>query len=258
MLLPIGAPVREHLAIKQQPEELLRCFFDACFQRLTEAGLTLEIASFSQLHRLNRDHRASWRPLLSTFQPTLGGARDDSGCVFFGRNASGEVIATQAVRLFNWSDTNFKREAESLRLFYRVPEIGARPGERCVVTARNAAAVSGRLAMSGAGWYRPDYRGRKLGHFLPRMSRVLAYASGHIDGGFALFSDDNVTKRLPFRAGFKNVEPGVRMCHSRSFPDGELRMWLGHQSSDDIIRDVYRCLVDGLPQIDTRVAQRRA
>ena len=73
-------------------------------------------------------------------------------CVL-GLNHAGEVVATQAARLYVLTVTSLFDEATSLRhLFYPRPDLQAREGESCAVSALAARAISGRIAFSGAAW----------------------------------------------------------------------------------------------------------
>jgi hypothetical protein len=66
--------------------------------------------------------------------------------------------------------------------------------------------ISGRVAFSGGGWYRPDYRGKGLGRIIPRISR--AYACTHWDTDFTISMMDMAVVKGGFadRTGYTNVE----------------------------------------------------
>ncbi|MFY0611525.1 MAG: hypothetical protein JXQ99_08390 [Hyphomicrobiaceae bacterium] len=216
-------------------------------------GVRLEFGTFAELSEINRKNRDSWRPLLSTFQPRLGGVTEDNGFVILGRDANGDVVATQALRVFDWQTTTLKAEAESLRLFYANPKRDQRPNEVCSISAPLASEITGRVAWSGGVWNRPDYRGRQLGDLIPRMSRCYGLAKYDIASSAAFMSTDNVAKKLHVRAGFSDLQESVLLKHSQSYPEGKLVMFLARQTSSDIIDDAFRFLVDWRAKEDARI-----
>ena len=82
-------------------------------------------------------------------------------------------MATQAARLYEWPNTSFFYEAESLRLFYADPARSKQANEKCVVTAPSTKFVSGNVVFSGGGWYRRDYRKLSLSvHLAAHFARA--------------------------------------------------------------------------------------
>lgn len=67
---------------------------------------------------VNERNTDSWFPLTTSFVPGIGDVKNETGMVILGRNAQGDVVATQAGKLVDYSNTNFKQEAEALRFFY--------------------------------------------------------------------------------------------------------------------------------------------
>lgn len=215
------------------PEPIARLFLKA-ETAAREAGVRLSFAPLEALADINQQHRDSWRPLLPLFMPGLGGVTPETGFCILGRNRAGEVVATQAARLYTWTDTNFKAEAESLRLFYRDPA-RAQPGEACRVTATSAEQIYGRIAFSGAVWFRPDYRNRGLQYNLPRLSRVLAFTRWYTDITLSIMAESVARAGAAERAGYRNVDWDVQLTNS---PVGTVRCALIWMPQEHLLEDL--------------------
>lgn len=249
----------DQLTFKFGPDELLARFSFKIANAAAQRGVFLEFSTFSELLEVNKANADSWMPLTTSFQAQNGGADAENGLVLLGRNTSGEVVATQAVRLFDWTATNFKTEAESLRFFYADPERDKAPGEHCVVTAPNAAAVTGRVALGGGIWYRPDYRRLQLGEIIPRFARAYAYALWEYDCLIATVTQKNIGKTFGKKLGFQDVTPNSMVMHnSPTVPDGDLHLGLAIMKPMQLVDDVFMFLADFDLAADAVVDQRRA
>ncbi|MGI9476773.1 MAG: hypothetical protein ACR2PI_08705 [Hyphomicrobiaceae bacterium] len=249
----------ERLNFTYGPEELLARFFFKAVNAAAERGVFLEFGTFSDLLEANKANSDSWMPLTTTFQEELGGVTDETGVVFLGRNASGEIVATQAARMFDWSCTNFKNEAESLRFFYASPERDKAPNESCLVTAPEAAQIGGRVALGGGIWYRPDFRRLQLGEIIPRMARAYAFTLWNYDSLIATITQANVAKSFDKRVGFRDVIPNsMVMRNSHTVPDGDLHLALARMTPMQLIDDMFGFLVDFDTGVEVGVDQRRA
>jgi hypothetical protein len=165
----------ESIELINGPRLLLNGFFAWADEAASERGVKLRFASLHDLVRANESQSSSWRPLVPIFNPALSGATDGTAFAILGRNKQGEIVASQAARVYDWSASSLQDEASSLRMFYADTAAAKSRGDRCVVTAPIAAKIRGRVVFSGAGWYRPDFRGRGLATILPRISRAYAF-----------------------------------------------------------------------------------
>ena len=229
--------------IAHGPTDLLTRFIIKAITSAAARGVYLEFGTFSQLLEVNQLNQDSWRPLTTTLNADIGGARDDAGLVVLGRNSGGEVVATQAVRLFDWHDTNFKVEAESLRYFYERPASHKRPDERCTVTAGIAHDITGSVISAGGLWYRKDFRRRQLADIMPRLTRACAHALWGVDYLIAIVAEESVKKNLLKRVGMKDVSRSVVLFNSPGYPDSEVSMVLLRQTPNDLIDDVFNFMM---------------
>jgi hypothetical protein len=202
-----ASPFLNALVIEHGPISLLERFFVKADAAAAARGVTLRFATLEELDSFNRHNNPDW-PLLPMFRPRDGwqSASKSSLCVL-GANAHGDIVATQAARFYNWDNTTLRDEAESRRLFYN--NVTPPPDAACLITAPNANRIYGRVVYSGAGWYRPDFRGRLLSAILPRISRALALSRWNTDFTISFTDWRLVEKGVVARYGYRDIEDGV-------------------------------------------------
>ncbi len=200
-------------------------------------------------------------PITTTFRPNEGGASDETGVVVFGRNAHGNVVTTHAARLFDWTRSSFRAEAESLRLFYGDVERWALPHERCEVTTDRADDLGGRCAYIGGLWFHPSVRGGGRTRYITRVIKALPLALWDLDHLCRIVTPTNLNRDYHRRTGWRDIAPKlVRMHNSPSRPDGVLDMTLCRATPMQVINDLFSVMLEDLasPQVDALVRQRGA
>jgi hypothetical protein len=184
-------------------------------------GVSLEIGTMEELELLNRANSDSWRPLLPIFSSRHNRFAPGTTICWLGRANDNHIVLAQAARLFDWRDTNFHIEAESLRLFYsRKPILGRTNGESIKVTAPQAHKIRGVVAYTGAHWVHPSFRGKGLTSITPRMMRAMAIAAWNVDLCCTIMADDIFKRNVAARAGYPNCEWAVTLkgTPTGSFP----------------------------------------
>lgn len=218
--------------IRHGPRELLVPYFLDLDADLFRRGVRVELAPASALLAVNEANRDSWLPLFPAFRTEYCPDLDQHAFALLGRDADGTVIATQAVRRYDFTGTSFKAEIESLRLLYgdRIPP--AQRGERWMAMAPTASFFTGVHGFTGAVWYHPRARGRGIAGRLPPLGRAVALALWGIDGTITLMSQKNIDARLHLRSGQRNFEPGI---HARGSTHGDVDYTLCWMSRSDIL-----------------------
>ena len=252
--LPKSGRLPTQLKIKYGPVGLLGRFFLWADTAARDRGVTLSFASLQDLAEANRANSDSWRPLVPTFDEALGGVTPETAFVLIGRNKDGEVVATQAARIYDWPETSLKDEATSLRMFYADPDAAFAREDRCEITAPIAEKITGRVVFSGGIWYRRDFRGQDLGTILPRISRAYAFTRWHSDFTIGMLGDGVIAGGLAERAGYTKVEQGcIKLVAS---PLGEMRCGLAWMQSDELLANLA-AIMDraNVPVIEPRIAE---
>jgi hypothetical protein len=242
--LPVSGRLPAHLKIKYGPVGLLGRFFLWADTAARDRGVTLSFASLQDLVEANKANSDSWRPLVPVFDEALGGVTPETVFVLMGRNKDGQVVATQAARLYEWPETSLKDEGDSLRMFYADPDAAFARGDRCKITAPIAEKITGRVVFSGGIWYRRDFRGRDLGTILPRISRAYALTRWNTDFTIGMLADAVIAGGLAARAGYTKIEhSSVELVVS---PLGGTRCGLAWMQSDELLADLA-AIMDRVP-----------
>jgi hypothetical protein len=245
----------EGIRIDHGPIDILGRFFLLADSMARTSGMTLAFASMQELVAVNRANAQSWRPLLPHYDPSYGGIDGENAFCVLGLNGEGEVVATQAARLYTLTNGSFFDEATSLRLFYPDPVAQALGGESCVISAPAARTIGGRVAFSGAAWYRPDYRGRDLAPVLSRISRAYSHAIWNTDHTVTFVAKTLVEKGFVQRCGYANIEWGVEL---RGFAIGPYHGALVWIDSGQMVQDLSAYMATQLPEVEIGICERRA
>ena len=256
---PATTPPRSILSditIEYGPQDLLGRFFLAAETAARARGIFLSFAPLEDLVAVNRANPETWRPLLPLFDPAVSGVTPSTGFAMLGRNIAGEIVVTQAARLYHWHTTSFRREAESLKVFYADPERSARPGERVPITAPTADKIFGSVVFSGAVWFRPDFRGKWLTGILPRLSRALAYTRWSSDVTMTIMAEPLVHAGTAERAGYTAIDWDLTLINTAVGTN--IRCAVLSMRTDEMLADLADFMLRPEAQIDPVVHQRRA
>jgi hypothetical protein len=243
-----------NLVIKHGPAELLGRLVLAADTAARRRGVFLSFATLDELVAINAANSDTWRPLLPLFDPRRGGFGAHSAVCLLGRNDAGDVVLTQAARLFHWRGTSLLDHATSLQLLYREPDAWRSEGEAVEITAPSARLLSGRVAFTGAHWCRPDFRSRGLSAITPRIARALAIALWDVEFTCTFMAQDVFSRGVARRAGYFNVEWAVNM---KNTPVGTLVAALLWSDRNGVIADLEEFLANFV-DADVAVVHRHA
>jgi hypothetical protein len=237
------------LEISHGPPGLLGRFFLWADNAVRNRGVTLHFTTFDELAAVNKANSDTWRPLFPIFDPVIGGANPQTGFAIIGRNANGEVVAAQGARIYDWSGTTLYDEAVSLRMLYQDADAARARGDKCAITAPSSKTISGRVAFSGAGWYRPDFRGKDLGTLLPRISRAYAFTRCETDYTISIMAAGVVAGGFADRCGYTKIAHDA--VDALVTPMGVLRGALVWMETAELLSDIERLLAASNQPADT-------
>lgn len=233
--------LRRQIAPVFGPLPLLDRFFTAAETAADDLGILLTIEQdFDALLAFNQTQRESWYPLTPMYDPRLNRLTPENSFWISGRDRQGDIVATQCARFYDWRGTDFKAEFESLRLAYGDPEAARLPAEVATCAAPSAGRVTGPVVFSGAGWYRPDYRGKGLSGLLPRISRALALTRWDTDFTYSFVEPKLVEKGIAARYGYTHIEPGIEWLNSFRGSCAFCLLWMPR---DELLEDLQAWLV---------------
>jgi hypothetical protein len=240
-------PLFPHIVMRHGPVDQISRAILGAEEAVRQQGVFLSFATFEELLEANQANSATWLPIVTIFDCRFSELDAANAFCILGRNRSGDVVACQAARLCDWPDTNFSEEAQSLRLFYRDPVRAKLPNEQCRVSAIAARGVSGRVLYSGGAWYRPDFRGRGLVGYLPRIARAYAHTLWNIDCTVTLMAEAVVRGGVFPRNGYCNIEWAVDLIGSRLGDMHAALLWI---KQDEMLQDLDNFLNRKQPQAD--------
>jgi hypothetical protein len=194
------------LTIKHGPARLLSTFVLEGDKAARRMGLRLRLRyDFGELLYFNKQRIAcgDWYRLANMFHPDYSDLMPENSYWISGENEHGEIIVTQAGRVYYWPESTLAEEARLM--FYA----GREEGQRCIVTAADAKKISGVVFYGGSVWVRPDFRGRQLSQLLPRLGRAYAVARWPVDWGISLVAPVLVEKNVAAGYGYKHASYSV-------------------------------------------------
>jgi hypothetical protein len=248
-----GRSLLDGITLDYGPPDLLGSFFLKADAVARDLGVSLSFGTAQDLVRINKQNSDTWRPLLPIFDPVHGALNDTNIVAIIGRNSSGDVVATQAARLYNWSNTNFAAEAASLRLFYPNPQLQKLANERIEITTPAADSIAGRVCFSGGVWFHPDYRGRLLTAVLPRISRAYAFTRWFTDVTVTIMAEKLAECGVAARCGYTEINWDLTLQETRT---GTVRCALLSMRTEEMLQDLSTFVEQLGPQIDRRVNDR--
>jgi len=249
------------VVIEHGPREILGRLFLQADTLLREKGIRLSFATMSELVEVNRNNSDSWRPILPLFDPAVSHISFENSHAMLGRNASGEVVCAHGCRLFDLGDTTLKDEIESLRLFYRDPEVSRGSGEALIATAPIAAEITGQVLFTGAAWYRPDYRKMNIMPTLSTLNRAVFASRWDPPFTFSFMAPELVKAGVAKACRMPHVEWEVSMIRTPVEKDGVIPaalIWCNAQENWETFADFVSRTSVGNPQINRSVEKRTA
>jgi hypothetical protein len=228
------------LTVKHGPARLLSRFVLEGDKAARRMGLRLRLRhDFGELLYLNAREVAhgNWFKLVNMYNPAYSDLSPENSYWISGENEEGDIVLTQAGRIYYWPETSLAEEAHSM--FYA----GHDEGQLCNVTAPAARRIGGVVFCAGSHWIRPDFRGHRLSHLLARLGRAYAMSRWPVDWAIALVAPVLVTKGVSAGYGYKHASHSIFYPAS---PWGDLEVVLAYLSQNEAYEDIAENLVTEL------------
>ena len=209
-------PLLDSIRLKHGPAAQLGRFFLLADQAAYDRGVRLQLhTDLRSLIDVNRQMQTYWgAPMVPIFDPSHSDLSPENAFWISGHDQNGTVVATQAARFLDLTQSSAAAELESMRLFFARPEPHLAAGARCHVDCPAASQLTGRVIYSGGGWYHPKYRGCGLSRILPRISRALAYTQWNSDYTFSVVETVLIEKNVYRSYGYTRHSPSIRLTGS--------------------------------------------
>ena len=161
-----------------------------------------------------------------------------------GENDAGEIVSTNAARIYYWPDTNFGEQA--VAMWY-----GRDEGQPVIVSTDVAKSISGVVQNMGSAWVRPDYRSRGLSHLLPRISRAYGLSRWPVDWIIAFVTMAHRPERLRLRLRRSAFQ---RQRHLSGTPSARAGVIVAYTTRDEAYDDLDSYLAELSEASGTRYA----
>jgi len=220
------------LTIKHGPAPLLSRYILESDRQARDLGVRLRIRyDFDELLRINERESApggSWYKLPIMFDPRYADLSPENSYWISGENAYGEIVLTQAGRIYYWPETTLADEARLM--FFG----GREEGQQCEVTAPIAHLISGVVFYGGALWLHPDLRRRFPAGQPGRIGRAYAASRWPVDWSISFMAPALIAKGHAARCGFKGTDYSVKYPAS---PWGDLEFGITSLSANEAYED---------------------
>jgi len=205
---PNNLRLPDALTVKHGPAELLARFVLAGYIAGRDKGVDLRLRhDFDELLYLSKTavaKQSSFR-LMNMFNldTIVEELTPENSYWIAGSDAHGEIVITQAGRLYDWRGTTLEREARLM--FYGGRDLN----QRCLITTEAARSITGFSFYGGQGWVRPDFRGLGLSRLFPRLGRAYALSRWPIDSLFSFIAPILVEKGVAKGYGYRKFSPSI-------------------------------------------------
>jgi|SRR5579884_3244382 len=225
------------LTVKYGPAGLLSRFVLAGDRYFRQRGVELRLRyDFDELCYFNKQEQARgrWYPLAPPFNSEITDLAPENAYWISGLDRHGEIVLTQAGRVYHWPDTTLADEARLL--FYGGRDVG----QVCTVTAPTARTISGWVLWGGGLWIRPDFRGNGFPSWIGRLGRAYSTARWPLDWSTCfvsstLFAKGNIAESY----GYPHVDRSLFYPQS---PLGDLELFLLYMETAEIYGDLANFL----------------
>jgi hypothetical protein len=245
------------ITVEHGPADVFGRFFLLADTAVRERGVSLSFGSYEELLRVNEKNRGSWGIMTSMYDHNCcphGLAPERAFCLL-GRDASGEVVATHAGRIYDLGERTMKEVGDQMLLHHDAPHLTKQPQESIEVTSRAAESIRGRLLINGAVWYHPTYRKRNLAMIIPRIGRAYAYTRWKIERSMGLMMEGPTAGGVIDSTGYPHREWGLQI---RNAQNGSPRCCLAWMDASELLADLRGFLAGFTTQVYVQVDHRRA
>lgn len=218
--------------------EIQQCanFISSATKLITNNGLTIETGSdFSALEFFIRK-QSERSALTSMFASSNNNLGEDTGFWIIGRSKNGELVHTQAIRLFDLGENSLasfmnSRFHEFTPKSWQVDRIHSN-----YQAASGSQQISGTVCYHGEFWLKGGVggcRGDGLTVIFARIAIIISLMKWSPDFIFALMHSRTICKGLAAKAGFMHTEQN-NLFWKIPGQDESLEAWTAWLSRDDI------------------------
>lgn len=201
---------------------------------VSELGIKLEVGSdfefFCSIPKLQPDRHA----ISPIFDPDESDVSASNAFWLVGRNAAGEIVLTQAIKLVKVGQAGFLNHMRKNLFDYRPKGDRLDIAKSQINLTDRAANLSGDLCYYGELWIKRTYRGSCLTAIMPRLMFAIAISKWSPNVVFGIMEPLAACKGLAAREGFMHLEQGGLHWWDRTTSE-TFEEWLVWTTRDDFI-----------------------
>ncbi len=206
-------------------------------RELFATGIQLSLQNdFHQLKEIGKT--LDKLPLTPNFDPDVNDIGPANGFWMKGIDVKGEVVFTQAARMYDCRLKTLAILHQKLNAFYASPEQSAEEGESCVCEAPATHSMTGQISYHGEIWLKPYFRKRGLTESLPRLMLALILMRWAPDYVFGMAQPGICQKGVSAGYGYRHMQPHGMIWNVPS--KGTLDEWVIWNDYDDIMKVLMR------------------
>jgi hypothetical protein len=145
----------------------------------------------------------------------------------------GNVIHSQAFRVFDFKDHSLDDHIQAARLIHVPPEMQGLEGFKIQIP-ESTQRLSGSFCYQGEGWIHKGLRLNEASLYFGRYGLAVASLFWNADYYFAFMTSSNVLRGLHARVGYTNSDPAIWMRKDEVVSRSWL-VWMSEQSMADMI-----------------------
>ncbi len=225
---------------------------------VAELGIELEVGSDFEFFCSIPNQQPDRHAISPIFDPEESDVSASNAFWLIGRNAAGEIVLTQAIKLVRVGEAGFLNHMQKNLADYRPKGDRLDIAKSQINLTERAAKLSGDLCYYGELWIKNTYRGSCLTAIMPRLMFAIAISKWSPNVVFGIMEPLAACKGLAAREGFMHLEQGGLHWQGRTRSE-TFEEWLVWTTRDDFIFNM-RVSLDMLAKlypsrIDKKVAK---
>ncbi len=201
---------------------------------VADLGITLEVGSNFEFFCSIPSQQPDRHAISPIFDPDESDVSSSNAFWLIGRNAGGEIVLTQAIKLVRVGETGFLDHMQNNLSDYRPNGDRLDIAKSQINLTERAAGLSGDLCYYGELWIKGTYRGSCLTAIMPRLMFAKAISKWSPNVVFGIMEPLAACKGLAAREGFMHLEQGGLHWWDRATSE-TFEEWLVWTTRDDFI-----------------------
>ncbi len=220
--------------VRTSDSDKLASYISGADDIVSDLGITLEIGSDFEFFCSIPSQQPDRHAISPIFDPEESHVSSANAFWLIGRNTSGEIVLTQAIKLVRVGERGLLDHLRNNLSDYRPKGDRLDIAKSQINLTERAAELSGDLCYYGELWIKRTYRGSCLTAVMPRLMFATAISKWSPNVVFGIMEPLAACKGLAAREGFMHLEQGGLHWWDRDTSE-TFEEWLVWTTRDDFI-----------------------